>query len=175
METVDPPLTQDEIAEGLRLSAAYLALVRAALSGYPPPPRTARRRRVTPPGRVGAQRGDRMLPSAAWLFAAICKRGACRRVRACRYGERPGDGTCDATGQPPAPCFEALPRAVHLALPFALQRQITPAAFRDPYHLRREAEAIRAARSDVAAMRGGGVDASVGALKGGRRAPGSLP
>jgi len=175
METVDPPLTRDEIAEGLRLSAAYLALVRAALSGYPPPPRTARRRRATPPGRVGTQRGDRMLPSAAWLFAAICKRGACRRVRACRYGERPGDGTCDATGQPPAPCFEALPRAVHLALPFALQRQITPAAFRDPYHLRREAEVIRAARSDVAAMRGGGVDAGAGSLEGGRPAPGPAP
>ena len=93
METVDPPLTQDEIAEGLRLSAAYLALVRAALSGYPPPPRTARRRRVTPsatPTICAAKPKPSAPPEAMWR--------RCGMVGRMRVRGHPGAG-----GEPPVP------------------------------------------------------------------------
>ncbi|MEF2551076.1 hypothetical protein VQ042_06820 [Aurantimonas sp. A2-1-M11] len=97
----DPPMTPEEIADSHRRATAHLALVTAALAGRPKPPRVARPRLAQArsahlrPARSGpahapsqapvAERADRLMPSAAWLLAAICRRGSCRRApRACR-------------------------------------------------------------------------------------------
>ncbi|MEX6506692.1 hypothetical protein [Jiella sp. M17.18] len=141
---IDPPLTKEEIAVSHRLADAYLRMVRKALARFPRAPRS---RRPFPDPEPG-ERIDRLMPTLAWRIAVICGRGECRRVRACRYGGRPGDRPFATQGgrMPPAPCFEALPRVVQLALPFAVQRRCHPEMFRDPRQRGAEDEAIRTAR-----------------------------
>ncbi|MCB8837910.1 hypothetical protein [Aurantimonas sp. VKM B-3413] len=156
---IDPPLTPEEITECHRLADRHLALVRAALSGWPKPPRQAGARpgaRQSGASKWSVTRPDRLMPTIAWRLACICRRGGCRRAGACRYGERPGDAPfayhAGGGSFPEAPCFAALPKPVRLALPFAVMRRMLPGAFRDPQTLRHEGEAIRAA---AAALRGG--------------------
>ncbi|MEF2551077.1 hypothetical protein VQ042_06825 [Aurantimonas sp. A2-1-M11] len=56
---------------------------------------------------------------------------------------------------------------MRLALPYAMMCLLTPAAFRDPILLRREAETIRAAKGALAEMQGaetaGDAPAGIGA------------
>ncbi|WP_102958879.1 hypothetical protein [Mangrovicella endophytica] len=151
MEISDAPPTPEEIAESHGIASAHLAIVRKALAGFPLPARRRNREAGRQTARLPGDddRPERFLPTIAWLLVAVCKRGDCRRRRRCCHGDRRTDG-------PPlperlrAPCFEALPKAVQLALPLAMMRRHHPEMFRDPAVARREAEAIRAAHAALA-------------------------